>query len=165
MSCSTARCGAGCCGRARTWRLALGLLVFSPVLIWNAGHGWASFLFQGGRAVGGWTLRPDYLVVAILAQAAYLFPWIWGSLIVILIGECRNWRTISLGSRAALALPGGCSAGRLHGRRVFSPGLAALGLDRAGVALSDPGPQVGGDDSKSAPSRLAGCLPAAPAFP
>ena len=48
----------------------LGLLVFSPVLFWNAGHGWASFLFQGGRAVGSWTLRPDYLLVAILAQAA-----------------------------------------------------------------------------------------------
>ena len=70
-----------------------------------------------------------------------------------------------LGSRAALALPGGRSPGRLHRRGVFSPGLAALGLDRARVALSDPGEQVGGDDSKNAPSRLAGCLPPAPAFP
>ena len=48
-----------------------------------------------------------------------------------------------LGSRAALALPGGRSAGHLHRRGVFSPGLAALGLDRARVALSDPGEQVG----------------------
>src|ERR1700678_4554157 len=61
----------------------LGLVVFSPVILWNAGHDWASFLFQGGRAVGSWTLRPDYLAVAVLAQAGYLFPWIWGSLIVI----------------------------------------------------------------------------------
>lgn len=29
---------------------AIGLLVFSPVIVWNATHGWASFLFQGGRA-------------------------------------------------------------------------------------------------------------------
>ena len=32
----------------RRWRW----LVFSPVLIWNATHGWASFAFQGDRAVG-----------------------------------------------------------------------------------------------------------------
>ena len=54
--------------------VGVGLLVFSPVLLWNAGHGWASFLFQGGRAVGSWTLRPDYLVVAILAQAGVSVP-------------------------------------------------------------------------------------------
>ena len=70
-------------------------LVFSPVIVWNAGHGWASFLFQGGRAVGSWTPRPDYLLVAIVAQAGYLFPWIWGSLVLILIAECRNWRRIA----------------------------------------------------------------------
>jgi hypothetical protein len=173
--------------------LGLGLLVFSPVLIWNANHGWASFLFQGGRAVGSWTLRgcdlrlmssvkavsdiptegkgliivaavdnvlhfrvfdghgkvvvdtdekrlteqarrieylekqlvslwpphaltesekgqvitaitpivgntpfrPDYLLLAILAQAGYLFPWIWASLIFILITEWRHWRKIA----------------------------------------------------------------------
>ena len=28
------------------------LLVFSPVLIWNAQNGWISFAFQGGRAGG-----------------------------------------------------------------------------------------------------------------
>jgi hypothetical protein len=75
--------------------LALGLVVFSPVLWWNAGHGWASFLFQGGRAVGTWTLRPEYLLMAILAQAAYLFPWIWGPLVLILVKRCWSWRTIS----------------------------------------------------------------------
>ncbi len=79
---------------------AIGLVMFSPVLFWNAGHGWASFLFQGGRAVGSWTIRPDYLLGALLAQAGYLFPWIWGSLIAILIVECRNWRRITLGKNA-----------------------------------------------------------------
>jgi hypothetical protein len=69
----------------------LGLLVFSPVVVWNAGHGWASFLFQGGRAVGSSIPRPDYLVVTVLAQAGYLFPWIWIPLVVILIRKCRDW--------------------------------------------------------------------------
>ena len=32
--------------------LAIGLLVFAPVIGWNAAHGWVSFVFQGGRALG-----------------------------------------------------------------------------------------------------------------
>jgi hypothetical protein len=71
--------------------LAIGVIVFSPVLIWNAGNGWVSFLFQGGRAVGGWTPRPDYLAVAMLAQAGYLLPWIWIPLVLLLIRGWRRW--------------------------------------------------------------------------
>jgi hypothetical protein len=75
--------------------LGLGLLLFSPVILWNAGHGWASFLFQGGRAVGSVVPRPDYLAVALLAQAGYMFPWIWVPLVAILIRECRQWAKIT----------------------------------------------------------------------
>jgi len=71
--------------------LFLGLVLFTPVLVWNADHHWASFLFQGGRAVGSWTLRPDYLAVAVLAQVAYLFPWIWLPLVIILVRGIRGW--------------------------------------------------------------------------
>ena len=71
--------------------VGVGLLVFSPVLIWNARHGWVSFLFQGGRAVGGWVPRPDYLAGAVLAQAGYLFPWIWIPLVVLLVRGWRRW--------------------------------------------------------------------------
>ena len=47
-------------GRAwlrRPWpwaALVLAILVFVPVLLWNAGHGWASFALQG-RRVADWT--------------------------------------------------------------------------------------------------------------
>jgi hypothetical protein len=75
--------------------IVMGLVVFSPVIAWNAGHGWVSFLFQGGRAVGNWVPRPDYLGVALLAQAGYLFPWIWIPLIVILISDGRAWARIT----------------------------------------------------------------------
>ncbi len=75
--------------------LAIGVLLFSPVIVWNASHGWASFLFQGGRAVGGWLPRPDHLLVALLAQAGYLFPWIWIPLIVILVKKGRGWSRIT----------------------------------------------------------------------
>lgn len=73
--------------------LLLGLAFFSPVLLWNADHHWASFLFQGGRAVGSWTLRPDCLAAALLGQVAYLFPWIWLPLVIILVGGIRGWLT------------------------------------------------------------------------
>ena len=77
--------------------LGVGLILSSPVVIWNARHGWVSFLFQGGRAVGSWVPRPDYLVVALLAQAAYLFPWIWLPLIRILGRSCRTYATMPAG--------------------------------------------------------------------
>jgi hypothetical protein len=72
--------------------VATGLLVFSPVIAWNARNGWASFAFQGGRAIGGATPRPDYLLAAIGAQAAYLFPWIWLPLMVVGWRLARGWR-------------------------------------------------------------------------
>ncbi|RUT28214.1 glycosyltransferase family 39 protein [Arsenicitalea aurantiaca] len=41
----------------RLWQVwaggAIAILVFSPVLFWNAANGWASFVFQGRRTVGG----------------------------------------------------------------------------------------------------------------
>jgi len=47
--------------RSRRWLLGpepyaaalIAILIFSPVLIWNAAHGWASFVFQGPRRLSG----------------------------------------------------------------------------------------------------------------
>jgi 4-amino-4-deoxy-L-arabinose transferase-like glycosyltransferase len=55
------------------------LAAFLPVLVWNAGHGWISFLFQGGRAGG--SLHPFGPLLAIAGQAAFLLPWIWAPLL------------------------------------------------------------------------------------
>jgi 4-amino-4-deoxy-L-arabinose transferase-like glycosyltransferase len=55
------------------------LTVFLPVLIWNARHGWVSFLFQGSRAGG--LLHPFGPLLAIAGQAAFLLPWIWAPLV------------------------------------------------------------------------------------
>ena len=85
--------------------VGMGLVVFSPVLVWNASHGWASFLFQGGRAVAGLVPRPDYLATAMLAQAGYLFPWIWIPLFSLMVREARNWSHLeSEHERLALCL-------------------------------------------------------------
>ncbi|WP_435017767.1 ArnT family glycosyltransferase [Tundrisphaera sp. TA3] len=72
----------------------IGILVFSPVIAWNASHHWVSFLFQGGRAVGSLWPRPDYLAAMIGGQIAYLFPWIWIMLAVIMVRGVRQFRKI-----------------------------------------------------------------------
>ncbi len=52
------------------------LLIFSPVLVWNAQNHWVSFLFQGGRSGA-----PHFSAVAPLAliglQSLFLAPWIF----------------------------------------------------------------------------------------
>jgi len=71
--------------------VALGLLAFSPVLWWNATHDWASFAFQGGRALGQLRFRFDTLVAALGGQAAYLLPWIWLAALVIAVRRSCHW--------------------------------------------------------------------------
>ena len=56
--------------------VALGFALFSPVLIWNAANGWASFRFQGARAVG-LTFKPIGLIAFVFGPFVYLFPWVW----------------------------------------------------------------------------------------
>lgn len=84
--------------------VGIGALVFSPVVVWNASHGWASFLFQGGRAVGGFSPRPDLLAGAIAAQAGYLFPWIWAPLVWFLVRGPARWRSAASFERLWLCL-------------------------------------------------------------
>lgn len=60
----------------------LALAVFSPVLIWNAAHGWASFAFQGDRAAG---LRLRLLgpVGTLGGEALFVLPWVWLPMMVL----------------------------------------------------------------------------------
>ena len=57
----------------------IALVVFLPVVIWNAAHGWVSLLFQGSRAGG--SLHPFGPLLALAGQAAFLLPWIWAPLL------------------------------------------------------------------------------------
>jgi hypothetical protein len=83
----------------RRWFFELGpylaavvaLIVFSPVVIWNAEHGWASFGFQGGRIVESMGIRPDFLARSILGQAAWVGPWIWAPMML------GYWRALKRG--------------------------------------------------------------------
>jgi 4-amino-4-deoxy-L-arabinose transferase-like glycosyltransferase len=54
----------------------LALMVFAPVAVWNALHGWASFAFQGDRAIG-LRFHPLAPVVTLAGEALFVLPWFW----------------------------------------------------------------------------------------
>ncbi len=56
--------------------LLTALVIFSPVLIWNAQHGWVSFAFQGDRA-GFHGIQFAAPLGQIAGQALLLTPWIF----------------------------------------------------------------------------------------
>lgn len=67
-----------------------GIVIFSPVIFWNATHGWASFAFQGTRAGGFHGFDPEMFVEALVAQFLYLLPWVWLGLIIVLARLIRK---------------------------------------------------------------------------
>ena len=60
----------------------LALLLFSPVLVWNAQNNWVSFAFQLGR--GGGTPHLDLVepLILVAGEAVYLLPWTLIGLVV-----------------------------------------------------------------------------------
>ena len=57
------------------------LAMITPVIVWNAQHGWASFEFQGARGVPAGGLRPAQFATMVLGQIAFLSPWIFAPLV------------------------------------------------------------------------------------
>jgi len=76
--------------------LAIAALVFSPVLFWNATHGWASFAFQGARAAGA-HVRPFAPFVTLAGEALFVLPWIWLPMMAVFVAAIhrgpRAWRS------------------------------------------------------------------------
>ena len=68
----------------------LALAMMTPVIVWNAQHGWASFEFQAGRGVPEGGLRPAQLATMALGQIAFLSPWIFAPLIAGLASAIRQ---------------------------------------------------------------------------
>ena len=66
----------------------LALVMFSPVLVWNARHGWVSFVFQGERAGGHF--YPFGPAAALGGAALYFLPWIWLPLILCGVTAARR---------------------------------------------------------------------------
>ena len=61
----------------------LAAILFTPVIWWNAQHGWASFHYQGGRATGlRW--HPFMPLTILGGEALFLLPWLWLPLMYLL---------------------------------------------------------------------------------
>jgi 4-amino-4-deoxy-L-arabinose transferase-like glycosyltransferase len=67
----------------------VGMSGFVPVVIWNAEHDWASFVFQGSRALG-WHFRPHGPFIVLIGTMAFLLPWIWYAMIRGVIDRLRG---------------------------------------------------------------------------
>ncbi len=82
--------------RPQPWAAALlALAMFGPVLGWNEAHGWASLVFQGGRADGGrW--HPFGPIATLAGEALFLLPWVFIPLAICLVAAARrgtrDWR-------------------------------------------------------------------------
>jgi hypothetical protein len=96
--------------RPEPWLAAVvALLVFSPVLIWNAEHDWVSFAFQGDRAAGA-HFRPFAPLITLAGEALFVLPWIWLPMMAISIAAIRRgpreWRSWLLCCLAASPIVG-----------------------------------------------------------
>jgi 4-amino-4-deoxy-L-arabinose transferase-like glycosyltransferase len=84
--------------------LLIALLMFAPVLAWNAAHDWASFAFQAGRA-GGMHLRPFAPLLTLAGEALFVLPWIWLPMMAVFAVALRRgpseWRPWLLSCLAA----------------------------------------------------------------
>ena len=69
---------------------AVALVMIAPVVVWNAGHNWLSFAFQGGRGAPAAGLKPLQLLVMALGEIAFLSPWLFGPLAMGLIDAWRK---------------------------------------------------------------------------
>lgn len=76
----------------RWWPWAAGLLavvMFTPVIAWNAAHGWQSFDYQSGRAVG-LRLKPLAPFVIWGGEALFILPWLWLPMMILGITALRR---------------------------------------------------------------------------
>ncbi len=120
--------------RREPWLAGLvALLIFLPTLIWNASHGWTSFAFQGGRALG-LAFHPLAPVIVFAGEALFLLPWIWLPLVLSAWGALRRgpgawqgWLLLCLAAPAVLVFS--VIALWAHGRVLFhwaAPGYLML---------------------------------------
>ncbi|MGH7584032.1 MAG: glycosyltransferase family 39 protein, partial [Gemmatimonadales bacterium] len=69
--------------------VAVALLCFAPVLVWNAQHHWISFRWQGDRGTVWHGIHLDWLWHNVSGQILEIFPWIW---ILLVVEPFRAWR-------------------------------------------------------------------------
>jgi 4-amino-4-deoxy-L-arabinose transferase-like glycosyltransferase len=72
---------------------AVALAVVAPVVVGNAEHHWASFAFQGGRALGtGAFPKVGQFLVGIGGQCVWMLPWIFVPMAIAAFAALRRGR-------------------------------------------------------------------------
>ena len=109
------------------------LAMITPVIVWNAQHGWASFEFQGARGVPAGGLRPAQFATMVLGQIAFLSPCDFCA-----AGWRPGERVPSTGGRAARvsALPKPAADRSLHPHPLRAGADNRIGRCRAGSSPS-----------------------------
>ncbi len=67
----------------------LAVLMFAPVLYWNATHGWQSFHYQGDRAAG-LRLHPFAPLTIWGGEALFVLPWLWLPMVLLMLGALKR---------------------------------------------------------------------------
>lgn len=89
----------------------IALLIFTPVIYWNATHGWISIAFQSGRSQAGGGIFPVHVLQMLAGQSAYLLPWTLVLAAIALVRGMMSSGANASGNRekacllASLALP------------------------------------------------------------
>ncbi|MCX5730092.1 MAG: glycosyltransferase family 39 protein [Deltaproteobacteria bacterium] len=84
---------------------ALALLVFSPVVIWNATHGWASFGFQFGKRGQDMHFEPVLIGRFFGLQALVVSPLLVLVLLASMATAVRRWREETMRLCALFSVP------------------------------------------------------------
>lgn len=90
--------------RPQPWLAALlALLIFAPVLWWNAQHDWVSLAFQSSRRVEGMTgFKLRYFAMLVGTQFLLLTPYVFVIVVGALWRDGRGWFAGRLDDRARL---------------------------------------------------------------
>ena len=84
---------------------SVAFVMITPVILWNAQHGWASFEFQGARGVPGGQLRPAQFLTMVLGEVAFLSPWIFAPLLAGIVSAFWRWQDGRYRLLLCLSLP------------------------------------------------------------
>ena len=85
--------------------LLLAIIVFSPVLIWNFQHDWASLAFQSSRRLGEMGgFKPRYFLMLVVQQFLIVTPYLFVVAIASLAREFRGWFTRGIADSVRLLL-------------------------------------------------------------
>ncbi len=88
--------------------VALAVVIFTPVLIWNAQHDWVSLAFQSSRRVGEMGgFKPRYFLMLVATQFLLLTPYLFVVAISALFRGARQWARGQSDDRTRLLLLSG----------------------------------------------------------